>query len=156
MAVITKAELERRIGPQILAELTSDDGSGTADNTIVDAVLDEASDRGIGILWSGFPSEQQIIDLVAADAGVKGAFLDIAAELVGMRRAALQGQEGTTPYSGWAKRAEQRLAEVASGKRRAKGEGTVGKNARLGVRYRPERSTVFAATKDDPKGPGGY
>ncbi len=156
MALITKAELERRIGVHTLAELTSDDGSGQADNAIVDELLEEASDRAMGILWSGFPSEQQITDLMTADRAAKGAVLDIAAELAGMRRSGLQSEDGKTPYSGWAARAEKRLVEIAAGKRRAKGEAEAGTNARLGVRTRPDRRPIFAATKDNPRGPGGF
>jgi hypothetical protein len=158
-ALITQAELERKIGPQNLAQLTSDDGSDVADATIVDEIIEEASDRAIGLLWSGFPAEQRIIDLVTADRAVKGAILDIAAELAGMRRSVLQTAEGKTPYSGWAARGEKRLAEVASGKRRARGEAEVGKNDRLGTRVNqasPPRRTVFASTSDDPVGPGGF
>lgn len=157
--LITKAEIERRIGAGTLAELTNDQGGLTADDTVVDEAREEASDRAMGILWRAFPSEAQIVNLAAADRAVKGAVIQICCGILGQRRAGLQSPEGKTPWAGWEAAGEKVLKEIADGKRRAKGEAAAGQNETLKTRINqpsPPRTTIFASTKDDPVGPGGF
>lgn len=157
--LVTREMCERRIGVLAWARLTGDQGADEPDDDTELEILEEATDRAIGLLWNGFPSEEQIRNLVEADKSVRGMLAKLAVGLAGERRPHLINDQGKPLYDGWTEKAERVLAETAEGKRRAKGEGTAGRNAMLKASTNvapPERKTIFVATKDDPKGPGGF
>lgn len=158
--LISQSDLELHIGVQTVAQLSTDDGSETPNAAVIAKVLQGASDAARGILRSGF-SDDQVDDLVDAlvgdDQAVKDHVLDIAAGLLGQRRPGLLSPDGTTPFSGFRRAAEKALKETAAGKRRAAGETNAGSNSKLKARTNQStKKPVFASTKDDPVGPGGY
>lgn len=159
--LITQEDLERKIGVRAVAQLSNDQGGTTADTTVIGEVLGEASDIAKGLLWDAFPSDAQIEALVGADKAAKGAVTDLAIGLLGMRRLSLQDSEGKSVHERRYDRAERKLQQIAEGRvRRAKGEATAGRNKQLGVTHNNTREagkkTIFAATADNPKGPGGF
>ncbi len=154
--LITQADLENRIGVTELIHLTDDDDSGQADADKITWALSTASSYAKGLLYKGFQSEEKIELVVAADPALKNDVVEIAVGLLGGRRRQLVGEDGRNPYSGWREKAEQRLQQVAVAKRRAIGEETGGSNDTIGTTVQPDRAMIFAATKDDPIGPGGF
>lgn len=160
--LITQADLERRLGgPAVLVRLAADDGGVAADATIVADLLAEASLLGYGLLWNGFPSEEQIALLVTNDVAVKGAVCDIACGLAGQRRPEWVNDKGE-PMMGWRRlQGERVLAQIVKRERRAGGEQQAGTNtltrSRRSARMKDDSAPSFFANSDkDPKGPGGF
>lgn len=154
--LITQADIEQRIGAAELVRLLDDDGDGVADSGNVTWALTAASAIAKGILYRAFSSETKIEALVAADPGVLNDVVEIAVGLAGTRRPQLLGADGRSPYSHWRKDAEARLDRVASAKTRAIGEATAGLNETVYSNVSPTRTPLFAATKLNPTGPGGF
>jgi predicted aconitase len=155
-ALFTQVDLERRIGPQTLAQYTDDNRDKIADASIVTEILEEASDICRGILRGSF-SDAQIATLAANDFAVRGALCDIGADLSARRRPALLSADGSTPYTTWRRNAEQTLERIAKLQRRAAGETLAGVNRN--IRARPNRDpypAIFVGTKANPRGPGGF
>ena len=157
--LITQAMLERRVGTKTVAQYCNDTGATVADATIVGEILDEAVDVSVGLLGPGFTPAQ--VDLLAAnDAGVRGAMLDIAADLMGHRRPALIGPDGKSPWGGWRTKAEDVLERAGQAQRRLKGEfvtGGAGPNALAHVTTSLDPPALqFAPTRDSPRGTGGF
>lgn len=159
-ALVTQAGLERRIGgPRYLVQLTDDNGDGVADADTVAQILDEASRIGEALLWDGWPNNDQIAALVAADVALQGAIYDIACGLAGDRRPEWRAADGEPFYSTRRTRGEAYLREVAMAKgRRSRAEGAVGANAIVGPRTTAQNPPVFtfAASSSNTKGPGGF
>jgi hypothetical protein len=154
--LVTQAQLELRVGVHTVARYCCDDGSDVANPAIVDEVLSEAEDEGIGLLGAGFTPDQ-IVQLATDDASVRGAFLDIAADLMGRRRPSFLDAEGRSPFSQWRKRAEDVLERAGQAQRRFKGESTAGRNRLLGASTnRQPHAPIFVGTKDNPTGSGGF
>lgn len=155
---LTQLDLERRIGPQRLAQLCDDDRDNVADVGVVEEVIQEASDRGYGLLLRGFTlSEAE--QLVAADAAAKGAFVHIALGLCGLRRPEFMGPDGKPLYWQVMQAGLQTLRDIGSKKERLSAEEQVGRNRQLGTRTsgRAVPATfTFAKSKTDLKGPGGF
>lgn len=157
--LVTREMVEAVIGATAWARLTGDKGADEPDEVTELRIFKVATDRAIGLLWPGFPSEERIRNLVGDDDGVNDMVANLAIGLAGKRRPHLVDGQGKPLYAGWSEKAERDLADIASGKRRAKGEATAGRNELLKAETNvkpPERKTVFLATKDDPKGPGGF
>jgi len=154
--LITQAQLELRVGAQTVARYCCDTGADVADVTIVTEVLDEAEDIGAGLLLPGF-SDAQIVLLAANGPAVRGALLAIAADLMARRRPALLDAEGRTPYSGWRKSAEQVLQRAGQAQTRLRAESAAGNNQLISVSTnRTPPQLIFAGTKANPRGPGGF
>lgn len=157
--MISQRDLELRIGADNVARMTNDDGGTEPDPEIMQKVLIQASSRARTLLFRGFPSNDQIEELVACDEGVKMLVEDIGIGLMGDRRPGFIAADGRTPYSAFRTRAEKALRDVADGADRSAGEeaaGGVGTVAGEAKPARAQRDPVFAATANDPKGPGGF
>lgn len=155
-SVITQQMLELRFGVRTVAQYCNDEGGATADATIVAEVLEEAEDEGIGLLGPGYTVEMAE-QLAAADASVRGAFLEIAADVMGRRRVALLDAEGRSPFSGLRKRAEAVLTRVGKAQQRAKGEETAGRNRLVKTRTNRKPSPlIMGGTSGNTRGSGGF
>lgn len=156
-SLISQAELERYIGAQTLARLLNDTGDDTPNAQLLEDVIQGGTDEAYGILRVAFPSDAQIFTLVQNDRSAKNAVLDIAVGLAGQRRPGLLSDDGRTPYSGFRDRGVRTLERIAAGKRRSVGETQAGVNPTIRARTnQPDKKPVFASTKDDPTGPGGF
>ena len=156
MPTITQAQLELRVGAGTVALYCCDDGTGVASSTVLAEILGEAEDEGSGLLGPGFTNAQVVL-LLQNDLAVRGAFLDIAADLMSRRRPALVDGEGRTPYSAWRKRAEAVLERAGQAQVRFKGEAQAGQNAGVfGVSSNVDPPAfTFLSTTDKPGG-GGF
>ena len=154
--LIDQADVEARIGPRCLVDLLDDDGDGIADASRIAALLTAASKIARGILYRAFPSSDQIDDLVEADEGVKNDVVEIFVGLASGGRPHMLGPDGKSPFSSWRAEASKRLNAIADAQIRSIGEETAGANQTLTTTVQPTRTPIFAATADDPIGPGGF
>jgi hypothetical protein len=157
LTLIDQAELERTLGAGTVARLCTDDGGATPDPEVVDGLILQASQHAAGILYAGFQSEDKIRALCEADASVRGHICRIWADLAAYRRPALLNDRGETPYTMGRKMAEEHLKRVSQAEARAIGEASAGINENIDAETnRPEWDPIFAATSEDPQGPGGF
>jgi len=154
--IVTQRMIELRFGSKTFRDMLDDDRTGQADPERVEEVLNEATDTVMGILMSGF-TLAQVRDLAAVDSALRGMCCDVAIGIAGRRRPGLLSPDGKTPYTTIQERAERKLMDIAAGKRRIAGEELAGRNAKIGVRVnRDPARHVFAASKGNPTGPGGF
>lgn len=155
-ALATQAELELHVTPNALARYLDDDGDGEADARPTEQILLRASQEAKAHLLPAF-STDQIEGLAAADPAIRGAVLDIAADLMARRRPALLTADGKTPYTGWRDQAEAYLKSVAKGEARSAAEESAGLNQNLAVTVNIDPVDFsFARTADRKTGRGGF
>jgi hypothetical protein len=155
-ALITQADVERRIGARTLAQLLDDDGDEVADAANVTWMLNTASRIAEGALKPGFPTAALVATLVAADAAVLNDVVEIAAGLAGGHKPGLVGADGRSPYDGWRDKAEKRLVALGKAESRATGEETAGNNRKLATSKSCGRELLFSSTPSNPTGSGGF
>ncbi len=154
--LISQSDVEDIIGADRLRQLCSVDG-GDADETRVERLIQQASDRAAGKLLKAF-SAAQIVDLAAADTALRGAIVDLFCGLAVRGRPEFVGPDGHGVYSEVERMALVALEDIAKAKDRLIAEEEVGQNPLVGnrlTRAAPPRFT-FAATRRCPKGPGGF
>lgn len=152
-ALITQADLEEVIGgPLALAQFCADDGSPVPSITIIDRIIERASDEAAGILLSGW-SVDQIVKLVEDDAAIKGHVKDIAAGYAGRRKTAfMDPSTGRFPFDALLLSGLQGLKMIAQRSRRAAGEESrAGINQTIGA-----RAKVLPRPKVFEKNKGGF
>ncbi len=157
--LITQRDLELRIGSNNVARMCNDVGGNDADQEILRKVIGQASARARTLLYRAYPSNEQIKNLVTADEGVKMLVEDLAIGLMGDRRPGFLASDGKTPYSSFRGRAEKALRAFADADDRPAGEESAGASSVVAAEAHPsraQRDPVFAASSDDPKGPGGF
>ena len=107
MPYATIADLEKRLDPQTLAELADDNGDGSADSTVLEAMLADASseiDLFLGVRYSTpLASPPQVLCRMAADIAAHGLFV---------RRRSTVSPEYATRYAN----ALKALSEIAAGR----------------------------------------
>jgi hypothetical protein len=155
--VITQQDVEDRIGPERLAQLLDDDGDGVADAPLVGRLLQQATDRGAGRLLKAF-SADQIAKLAAADAGLRDAFVDLFLMFAGQHRPEFVDANGRSVFAEIGRGGLATLGDYAAARDRILAEETKGTNQLLGFRVTRARPPIFtfAATKGNPRGPGGF
>ncbi len=117
-------------------------------------IIAEASARAHAILAPVYSGAE--IAALSGDPAFRGAVCEIAMALAGRRRAEFQSDAGEAPYAKLLESAGQTLQAVAQASLRLAADGASA-NARVGGgTNRPRRSFVFATSRDDPRGPGGY
>jgi hypothetical protein len=155
--LIDQAELERTLGAGTVARLCTDDGGATPDPEVVANLIEQASKHAMGILYAGFQSTEKIEALATADASLRGHIARIWADLAAYRRPALLNDRGETPYTMGRKMAEEHLRRLSQAEARSIGEEKAGINENIDTETnRPDWDPVFAATGEDPQGPGGF
>ena len=154
--LITQAQLELRRGVKTVAQYCCDTGAAVANPTIVNEILEEAEDIGAGLLLPGF-SDAQVVLLAANGPAVRGALLDIAADLMARRRPALLAPDGSSPYSKDRKAAEGVLERAGQAQRRLRAEKVAGPNQLIGNSVnRDPPPLIFSGNKAEPWGRGGF
>ncbi len=151
---ITRDDLVQRFTARRVDQLFDDDGSGRADGDPLVTIIAEASARAHAILAPVYTGAE--IAALSNDPAFRGAVSEIAMALAGRRRAEFQNDQGEAPYTTLLESARETLQAVAQATLRLGADSASG-NARVGGgtnRRRP--SFVFAASRDDPRGPGGY
>lgn len=149
---ITRDDLVQRFTARRVDQLFDDDGSGRADGDPLVTIIAEASARAHAILAPVYTGAE--ISALSGDPAFRGAVAEIAMALAGRRRAEFQNDQGDAPYTTLLESAGETLRAVANATLKLEGGGG---NARVGggTNRRP-RSFVFATSRDDPRGPGGY
>jgi hypothetical protein len=154
--LVTRAQLELRFGPRTVALYVDDDGDELGDSAVMALVLQEGSQRAVGLLLPGF-SEAQILKLVDNDAAVRGYVLDICADVMGRRRPEHFDADGNTPYTKIRERAEAELSRIAKAETRARGESQAATNEVLQSRTNLTPSPLqFSKSTTYPTGQGGF
>ena len=154
--LITQAQLELRRGVKTVAQYCNDIGGATADATIMDEVLSEAEDIGAGLLLPGF-TDAQVVLLAANGPAVRGALLDIAADLMARRRPALLLPDGSSPFAKDRKLAEGVLERAGQAQRRLRAEKTAGTNKLIGNSTNLDpHELIFSGNAASPYGKGGF
>ncbi len=156
-ALVSQSDVERRCGASVLVQLLDDDRDGVADPANVSEMLDVGSRDAESIMLKAW-SRDQIGQLAAEDVIVREAICDICIGWAGERKPGFLQADGLTPWAKKRERGERVLHEFASGKRRVGAEEVVGVNQTIGARVTNDvpPTFVFAATKADPRGPGGF
>lgn len=155
-ALISQADVEKRIGALAFARLCDDDGDGAADAPVVEELLEEASKIAEGILLRSF-SRATIAKLAADDIALRGAICDVAIGLAGRRRPELLGPNGNA-YTEMRKDGERVLFNMTKAEQRIAAEETDGANGTIGGAisvHLPARH-VFARSRTNPRGSGGF
>ena len=148
---ITAAEVKTRMGPDKVAQVFDDDGSGTEDTDPITFAIKEASAL-VGALWASF-GQDTIADL-AADYAIKGILCEIVMAIGSKRRSEFDNEK-------FDKRLAALLAqirEISEGKQRLHAEPDVATNTRLKSRGNftsPRVAHLFAPTRQTPNGGGG-
>ncbi len=151
---ITRDDLVQRFTARRVDQLFDDDGSGRADGDPLVTIIAEASARAHSILAPVYTGPE--ITALSGDPAFRGAVCEIAMALAGRRRAEFQNDQGEAPYAKLLDSAAQTLQAVAKASLRlAEDRGSA--NARVGGgTHSPRRRFVFATSREDPRGPGGY
>jgi hypothetical protein len=148
--LITYADLEEVMGgPIALAQFCADDGSSVASTTIMDRIIQRASDEAGGLLLPAW-SLDQIQKLVEDDEAVKGHIKDLAAGYAGRRKTAFMDQNtGRFPFDALLESGMKGLRMIAQRDKRAAGEEKrAGVNRTIGARTRIlPRPKVFEKNK---------
>lgn len=148
---ITEDQVKARMGPDKVAQVFDDDGSGTEDAAPITFAIKEASAL-VGALWASF-GKDAIADL-CEDYAVKGILCEIVMAIGSKRRSEFDDEK-------FDKRLAALLSQIASiseGKRRLHAEPDVAKNTRLKTRGNftsPRTAHLFAPTRRTPNGGGG-
>lgn len=162
--LITQADIELAIGgPEYLIRFTDDDRDNTADAGVVAMLITRASQIAIGRLKNGFPSFEDVQNLVNDDEQVRGFVVDIACGLAGERRPDMVTADGK-PILRWRReQGEKGLTAIGQAQARAAGEeGAAGTNRLLHARTSvdiADRAFYFPRQtrgSNSPNGGGGY
>ena len=156
MALITLADVEKRIGAVNFVRLCDDDGDGIADPATVAEILEEATHIGEGILLRAF-ARSTIAKLAASDVALRGAICDIAIGLAGRRRPELLGPNGNA-YTEMRKEGERVLSNMTRAEQRIAAEEQQGVNGTIGGAISAQLPVkhVFARSRTNPRGSGGF
>lgn len=156
MAYIALEDLEYRVGASNIARYLDDDGDGTADENVVEAILAEASGYADSLLLGAFSTAT--IEAVKADARFIGAVADIALGLAAERKPEWQRSDGKFPYAERMMRGREALEAIGKGAERLGLEETTAKNPRkFGASHVPlPVEHYFAPSRTNPKGSGGF
>lgn len=156
VALIARADLNKRFGAANVTRYADDIGDDSATDTNLDEVLVEATSIALSILRRAWSTDAVAL-LVQQDPAVKGAFCDIAMGLLARRRPEFIGPDGATLYSGTQKAGESRLDKMAGAQLRPAGETTAGANPIVTTTTnRDERVFTFQGNSTNPKAPGGF
>lgn len=144
-------DLELRVGVRTVATFCDDNGDGSADDDIVEAILDEAQAIAQGILLKGFPAQEQLDNLMTNDIACRGATVDIAIGLMGRRRPELLSNDDRTGslYANWRKEGERVLERIAMADRRVtteKAPAGTGNNAHVAQGASPQPANLVFVT----------
>ncbi len=155
--LITQRMVELRYGSKIVRDYLDSDRSGQADPEKVEEILGEASDVIRGLMLPGF-AIKQLTDLITVDRAVRGYCCAIFMGTAALHKPSLLNDDGENTYTKLKDKAEKALKAIAAAdQRRSAGEEEVGPNRKLGVTAnRNPIPSVFQATKDRPRGPGGF
>ena len=157
-AIINQRMLELRFGAKVVLDMFDSARSGRVDGERVEEVLNEATDLMAGMCLGAF-SVSDLRDLAAVDTYVRGLCCNIAMGLASLNRPGLMTAEGGNPYTKLQEKSEAKLRDIVQAKAAARfaGEETVGRNRKLQNEVnRPTATPIFAATRNDPVGPGGF
>lgn len=145
------------MGSKVFRDFLDHDRTGQADPERVEEVLDTASAIVAGLLLEAFGLEQ-LIRITTEDKAVAHYCVNIAMGIAATMKPGLLDAEGKNPYIKLQATAEKKLEDIANAhKRRAAGEEIAGRNRKLGVSVnRNPMPAVFAATKKNRIGPGGF
>lgn len=160
--LLSQAQFERRFGAGTVRDFADATGDGSSVASRVEEVLLEASGQMIAILRRAWPDIEQLQDMCLgsdADPAVVGAGYDIAIAILARSKAHTLGPDGVSMYQSYEKNAASYLAKMVDGALKPDAERTVGANRLRTVGLetnRPEQPMVFAATRANPRGPGGF
>jgi len=157
-AIITQRMLELRFGAKAVLDMFDSARFGRIDGERMEEVLNEATDLMAGMCLGAF-TVGNLQELATVDTYVRGLCCNIAMGLASLNRPGLMTAEGGNPYVKLQEKAERKLVDIIKGKAASRfaGEETVGNNSKLRNEVnRPDAVPVFAATRANPTGPGGF
>lgn len=156
--LIERTDVERVCGAAAIDRWCDDDGDGIAEAENVEECLDAASDRA-GVLLGQWP-EASVVELVTNDRAVRRALAEIAAGLMGRRRAEWANDQGRFPSDAYLARGEDTLKRIFKDLERAAGSVGVGPpgmaTSSANVSPSAARDPFMRATTDYPTGRGGF
>lgn len=138
-----------------LRRLAGNDGTGQPRADRVAYGIAAASEDAYGILLSGFDTNTRVQALAAADVGVRHAIAMIWREKLAEGKDEFRLPDGSTIYSGDARRARDLLREKARGARRSSAEAnaSVGQSGLLRPRVRQGATpSIFTDCHGKPVG----
>ena len=156
MAVFTtEAELVARIGAQRVAQLFDDDGDGVADTANLNAAMDLADDWVRTFLeGKGFAKAQLEAAPVKDNKTLRGAATDIAIGFGGERKLEWRNDQGKGICDAEMRRGREMLGMLVKGELRITEAGP--RTNISGRLTAPTPTFVIAASRGNPKGPGGF
>lgn len=151
---VTRADLEARVGAETVAQLFDDDRDGVPDDEPLSVILADANRlTEARLVCRGFSRE--LLDALSLDPTLRRLASDLALALAGRRRPEWIDPEGRGRYDAIGREAEKNLDMIARGELRVPAEAVHGGNrAILGTIRAPEM--VFTASRQNPRGPGGF
>lgn len=155
-AFVSDTDLKNRVGADTFVQLFDDDHDGIADSEPVSTVLADANKLVEAHLYrKGYTADQ--LKKLAQDSLLRRIAADIALGFAGERRVEWLDTAGKGRYDAMMVRGERRLKQIATAELRVPKEEKVGGHERMrGDLNKGDPALVFAASKADPKGPGGF
>ena len=150
-------DVELRFGAERMEQLLNDDGTGTPEPLIVEAMLDDANSDVISrLLNKGYSLE--VLKALRPDPKLKRLAAGIFMGYAGALLTQWLNANGDGPYEGLRRRAREELAKHATGELRLSLEPKKGSNTQVGGKLskQPDPNFIFAPTRDRPQGAGGF
>ena len=150
-------DVELRYGADRMMQFLDDDQDGSADELVVEAILNDANSDVISRLVNkGYTIE--LLKSLRRDPKLKRLAGEIFMGYLGERRTEWLNAQGDGPYEGLRKRAHAQLREYATGELRLSLETKKGSNTQVGGRLsnQPDPNFIVAPTRNNPQGAGGF
>lgn len=158
--MIGEEDLEQLIGAAKVDQYGTDDGTAERNDGIIEECCSQAEDLCSSYLLKGW-SREQIRQLIDNDKGLRVQVAWVACELLSERRTEFLNAEGHGAYWTQYERAIEYFDRLAKAKGHSVGEVTAGQSALRGGTVNPRKQAgeptfVFAVSKNNPNGSGGF
>ncbi len=154
---ISLEDVALRFGDDRMVQLLDDDGDGSPDDAVAEALLDDANSDVISrLMGKGYSLD--VLKALRRDSKLKRLSCGIFMGYAGERRTEWLNASGDGPYEGLRRRAREELAKHATGELRLSLEPKKGVNTQVRGRLsnQPDPNFIVAPTSDNPRGAGGF
>jgi hypothetical protein len=153
---LTIRDLYNKVGEKRVIEFFDDDRDGDIDDAsevlAYQQIMQEAEAEAYNRMLRSYTDVQTIIDLAAVDPGFVGHVAWVALEFASQRRMFNNAGDGGGAFSKQYDRAIEYFENLSKGRRRSKGEATVGQSGNVGGEVQPAADTgdhfTFATERD--------
>jgi hypothetical protein len=157
MSYVDQSDLEDVAGAAEVARLFCSDGSGVADPHLIASACQRASALFDSYVAQGWTDPAARRKLINDDPFLVDRISWVAMHLRAQAKTEWRDANGVAPFHTEYSDACGHFDRLAKGKARSKGEERAGSSVMSRGRVnRPTPAFVFAASREDPKGPGGF